>query len=37
MGIRRNSSKEAIQGGDTKGKDEDIVKVKISRVVKIVL
>jgi hypothetical protein len=37
MGISRNSSKEAIQGGDTKDKDEDIVKVKSSRVVNIVL
>jgi hypothetical protein len=37
MGISRNSSKEALQEGDTKDKDEDIVKVKSSRVIKIVL
>jgi hypothetical protein len=37
MGISRNSSKEAIQGGDTKDKDEEIAKIKESRDNKIIL
>jgi hypothetical protein len=37
MGISRNSSKKAIQGGDTKDKEEEIVKTKGSRDDKIVL
>jgi hypothetical protein len=31
MEISRNSSNEAIQGGDTKDKDEEIAKIKESR------
>jgi hypothetical protein len=37
MRISKNSSKEAIQGGDTKDKDEEITKIKESRDDKIVL
>jgi hypothetical protein len=37
MGISRNSSKEAIQGVDTKDKDEEIAKIKELRDNKIVL
>jgi hypothetical protein len=37
MGTSRNSSKEVIQGGDTKDKDEEIAKNKESRDNKIVL
>jgi hypothetical protein len=36
-GVRNNSSKEAIKEATQQYKDEDIVKVKSSRVVKIVL
>jgi hypothetical protein len=36
MGISRNSSKEAIQGGNTKDNDEEIAKIKESRDGKIV-
>jgi hypothetical protein len=37
MGINKNSSKEAIQRGDIKDKDEEITKIKESRDDKIVV